>query len=371
MKRQWDGQGGGGGQHRPKRGAGEGRGDKGGRGGFVNHQQTQLSDAWASKLHPSTIQSNFKTGGVPYTVSLAVPGSILRVAHTRELKTYLVGQIARAAVMHEVDEIVVFVDSAAEASAPDPDKTPSIFFCRILQYLECPPYLRRDLFPHHNDLSNVGLLPLLDTPHHMRATDVSVYREGVVVADKLSPDGCYVNVGLSSEAFLHRPIKPGVRVTVKVDEPEAVAAESSGGRRAAISGMAVKPTEPREAHGLYWGYQTRLAKSLSEVFSGCPYVGGYDMLVGCSEKGALLESAASPVVKKKAKHTLVVFGGTNGIEACVDADERLTTKGKDADTLFDQWLNLCPVAGCKQARTEEAVLVGIAKLKPLIIQSWR
>jgi len=281
----------------------------------------------------------------------------------------MVGQIARAAVLHEVDEIVVFVDSAAEASAPDPDRTPSIFFCRILQYLDCPQYLRKDLFPFHTDLSNVGLLPPLDTPHHMRAEDVSHYREGVVVGDKLTPDGCFANVGLPSEAFLPKPLKPGVRVTVKMD---AGPDEGRGGGRRTFSGIPVRPTEPRELHGLYWGYQTRLAKSLSEVFSACPYPGGYDLMIGNSEKGALLENAnaSSPVIKKKFMHMLLVFGGQNGIEGCVDADERLTTKGKDADTLFDQFLNLCPATGCKQVRTEEAVLVGLAKLKPLIKDSW-
>ena len=374
------GGGGGGGWERKERREG------GGGGGGGGQQQQQANDAWAAKLQPAALRASQGKNAVPYTVTLAIPGSILRTAITRELKTYMVGQIARAVVMHEVDEIVVYVDSAAEASAPDPDKTPSVFFCRVLQYLECPPYLRRDLFPHHNDLSNVGLLPLLETPHHMRAGDVSLYREGVVVADKLTPDGCFVNVGLSAEVFLPRPLKPGTRVTLKLDEPEAGAGAGGGGRdkqRAAValSGAAVKPSEPRELHGLYWGYQTRLAKGgLSEVFSGCPFAGGYDVMIGNSDKGEqLLEKALgaaggtgkASVVKSGFKHLLVVFGGVGGIEACVDADEKLTTKGKDADTLFDQWLNLCPAQGCKQVRTEEAVLVGLAKLMPLIKDAWR
>ena len=328
-------------------------------GGF-SHQQQQLSDAWSQRLHPRTIHVNQATNSVGYTVSLAIPGSILRNAVTRELKTYIVGQIARAVVIHEVDEVVIFVDSAAEAAAPDPDRTPSVFFCRLLQYLECPSYLRRDLFPHHNDLSNVGLLPSLDTPHHMRQLDVSLYREGVVV-DKPSAEGCFVNVGLSCEAFLDKPLRPGVRVTVKLDDPEASVRD-----KCAASGSAVKPTQPRELYGLYWGYQTRLAKSLSEVFAACPYPGGYDYLIGNSDKGARLEDCPA-AVKGGLRHLLVVFGGLGGIEASVEADETLTTKGRDADTLFDQWLDLCPSGGSKQVRPEEAVLVGLAKLRPLIL----
>lgn len=331
-------------------------------GGSFYHQQQQLADAWSQRLHPRTLQGK---SGVNYTVTLALPGSILRNAVTRELKTYIVGQIARAIVIHEVDEVVVFVDSAAEAAAPDPDRTPSVFFCRLLQYLECPSYLRRDLFPHHNDLSNVGLLPTLDTPHHMRQHDASLYREGVVVADRPSAEGCYVNVGLSSEAFLDKPLKPGVRVTVRLDDAEA----SVRDKRSA-TGSAVKPTLPRESHGLYWGYQTRLAKTFAEVFSACPYAGGYDYLIGHSDKGGRLEDCAAPV-KKGFQHLLVVFGGTGGIEACVDADETLATKGKDADTLFDQWLDLCPSGGSRQVRVEEAVLAGLARLRPLVLAASR
>ena len=42
------------------------------------------------------------------TVSIALPGSIIDNAQSLELKTYLVGQIARAAVVFRVSEIVVF-----------------------------------------------------------------------------------------------------------------------------------------------------------------------------------------------------------------------------------------------------------------------
>ena len=46
---------------------------------------------------------------------------------------------------------------------------------------------------------------------------------------------------------------------------------------------AVSPDEPREQRGLYWGYQTRLAAGIPEIFSECPYEGGYDLKIGTSE----------------------------------------------------------------------------------------
>lgn len=61
----------------------------------------------------------------------------------------------------------------------DPEKGPSVFIVKLLQYLEAPSYLRKDMFPVNYHLKYAGLLPPLDMPHHMRKDDVSLYREGL------------------------------------------------------------------------------------------------------------------------------------------------------------------------------------------------
>lgn len=43
-----------------------------------------------------------------YTVSVALPGSILDNTQSTEMRTYLVGQVARAMVIYNANEIVVF-----------------------------------------------------------------------------------------------------------------------------------------------------------------------------------------------------------------------------------------------------------------------
>ena len=43
-------------------------------------------------------------------MGVAVAGSILDNAQTPELRTYLAGQVARAAAIFNVDEVVVFND---------------------------------------------------------------------------------------------------------------------------------------------------------------------------------------------------------------------------------------------------------------------
>jgi predicted SPOUT superfamily RNA methylase MTH1 len=50
---------------------------------------------------------------------------------------------------------------------------------RILQYMECPQYLRKYFFPMHRDLQYAGLLNPLDAHHHLRQNDEFAFRYGL------------------------------------------------------------------------------------------------------------------------------------------------------------------------------------------------
>ncbi|POM79932.1 Hypothetical protein PHPALM_2292, partial [Phytophthora palmivora] len=67
-------------------------------------------EAAKKKQQQEQLANERATKGRAYTLSMAIPGSILDNAQTKELKTYLAGQVARAAVIFQVDEIVVFDD---------------------------------------------------------------------------------------------------------------------------------------------------------------------------------------------------------------------------------------------------------------------
>jgi hypothetical protein len=56
------------------------------------------------------IMRRLKDAQTKCKLSVAVPGSILDNAQSFELRTYLAGQIARAAAIYKVDEIIVFND---------------------------------------------------------------------------------------------------------------------------------------------------------------------------------------------------------------------------------------------------------------------
>ncbi|XP_022866971.1 putative methyltransferase C9orf114 homolog isoform X3 [Olea europaea var. sylvestris] len=119
------------------------------------------------------------------TVSIAVPGSIINNAQSFELATRLAGQIARAATIFRIDEVVVFDNKSTleddsthmVENNTDEDETGAAFLIRILSYLETPQYLRKGLFAKHNSLRFVGLLPPLDAPHHLRKHEWASYRE--------------------------------------------------------------------------------------------------------------------------------------------------------------------------------------------------
>mmetsp|Transcript_1580 Transcript_1580/g.9751 ORF Transcript_1580/g.9751 Transcript_1580/m.9751 type:complete len:169 (+) Transcript_1580:158-664(+) len=123
-------------------------------------------------------------GGRPWTVSIAVAGSIIENAQKFDLKTALAGQIARAVTIFNVDEVVVY-DDLYDASTGH--SKASTFLARVLQYLEMPQYLRRALVPVHPDLKLCGTLPPLDAPHHPRAHEWKEYREGVVLPPRNQP----------------------------------------------------------------------------------------------------------------------------------------------------------------------------------------
>ena len=278
------------------------------------------------------------------TVSIAVPGSILDNAQSPELRTYLAGQIARAACIYNIDEVIVFDDQPAanvtttkmaQMETPDGVKIARpccVQFARILQYLECPQYLRKFFFPIHNDLKFSGLLNPLDSQHHLRVTSEFTYREGIVTS-KPHPKGAFVNAGLLNDVLVDKQLPENLRVTVKLPSSELKSKK--------LKGKIVSPSEPRKATGIYWGYNVRIANSISQVFSQSPYPEGYDITIGTSDKGESVHEVERKSLKYK--HLLIVFGGLFGLENAVENDENMTVD--DPSLLFDHYFNVVPEQG--------------------------
>lgn len=293
------------------------------------------------------------------SVSIAVMGSIIDNTQSQELATLLAGQIARAATIFQVDEVVV-VGNGSVMDNGDEDESGAHFLVKILQYLETPQYLRRRLFPMHSSLKHVGLLPPLDAPHHVRKHEWSPFREGVTLeVNSSNPRLTLVDVGLTKNIKLEQVIKPGLRVTVAMGADRSIEGD--------FLKKVVGRNCPRQEMGIYWGYTVRYASNLSSVFKGCPYKGGYDHIVGTSEHGAIINS--SELSFPKFEHLLIAFGGLGGLEESIEEDNNL--KGKGVHEIFHSYLNTCPHQGSRTIRTEEAIFISLQYFQEPLIRAGR
>ncbi|XP_014282266.1 putative methyltransferase C9orf114 homolog [Halyomorpha halys] len=287
------------------------------------------------------------------TLSIAIPGSILDNAQTQEFRSYLAGQIARAACIYNITEIIIFDDTVWKKEE-DHFKSNAWKSCQqmvnILKYLECPQYLRKRLFPMCDDLKYVGLLNPLDAPHHLRTLDESPYREGVITETTTkSGNKSYCDIGLERQVRTNTFLPKSTRVTLKLKKI---------GEK--LRGEVVDSTVPTKEAGLYWGYKVRLAERLSDVFIDSPYGGEYDLTIGTSDKGDPVSTFTVP----EFEHALIVLGGVKGLEYALTNDHYTYTQVDEVSLMFDAYLNTCPSQGARTIRTEEALLISLAVITP-------
>ncbi|KAI6782579.1 uncharacterized protein J7T54_003591 [Emericellopsis cladophorae] len=322
------------------------------------------------RANPSQDRSSFKPsaifnpleGGRDWTISVAVPSSVLANLVTADQRLTLPGRIARALAVFSVDEVIIFDDSppASRLRNVDPnsytgDTDPCHFIAHILSYIEAPPFMRKTLFPLHPNLQKTALLPSLDMPHHPNPKEWIQYREGVTVAGRAQNGGTLVEVGLEEPVEIAEQIPPKTRVTLQFPEDENAAPQC------------IHPEAPRTEGGYYWGYQVRKCASLSAIFEESPFEDGYDLSIGTSERGEPA-SKVFPAGKRVApfKHLLVVFGGPRGLEYASMNDDKLKgmgVQGAKTKELFDHWVNILPNQGSRTIRTEEALLIGLTTLR--------
>lgn len=262
---------------------------------------------------------------------------------------------------------------------------PAHYIQHLLSFLECPPFMRRALFPMHPNLRASGLFPSMDMPHHPHVREWLPWREGVTVDpaevagdDQEAKDnagsnpktkkgtgkeegGTWVEIGMREQVRLADEIPPRTRLTLHF--PHHMDTSTC---------TAVDPAAPRTQDGYYWGYTVRRADSLSAVFTEAPFGDGYDVSIGTSERGLPLSSAfggakkASKEGALKFQHLLVVFGGKRGLEYAAMNDPELKDLGVQqgrTKELFDHWINVLPNQGSRTIRTDEAVFIALAGLR--------
>lgn len=320
------------------------------------------------------------------TVSIAFPSSIFDNTPTPQLEAYLVGQVARAAVVFNVCEIIIFNEDDSPASLARQDRLAKLF-----EYAECPQYLRKRLFALEPDLKYAGLIHPLEAQHHLRTSQLECpYREGVTVKHlQFEHKGkqenfTEINIGLNRPVVAPGSLEIGTRVTLKVDPSDLKKIQSMLGPAAdKVQALVVPPVEPVEKLGLFWGYYVRKAESLSQAIKQnifCPDKKNfYDLIIGTSERGECVDDIKIGAkkedncddgrAKKKRKHDfghiLVVFGGVRGLEHSASCDKELKNCN-DVSSLFHYYINTCPNQGSTTIRTEEAILITLSALRPAL-----
>lgn len=321
-----------------------------------------------------------------WTVSIALPGSILDNAQSPELRAALACQVARAAAIFCVDEVVIFREGAKRAVDDAADD-----LALLLSYLDTPQYLRKHLFARSEKLRMAGLLNPLNLPNHFAKDDVPRWREGAAVAvgswSQQAPRRQqnrdepvltrYIDVGLPRLVEVDHQVPVGDRVTVDL----AASGDGYSVPGKYLYGQVVGRSAPRELDGLYWGYDVRLADSLLEalVWPDADADKGYDLVVGTSERGTPIAGSLGavhglPFALPEFQHTLIVFGGVQGLEHSARCDTHLASKGiggeeegsRPVDDIFDFYLNTCPYQGSRTIRTEEAIPISLAGLQQFL-----
>ncbi|EPY49263.1 DUF171 family protein [Schizosaccharomyces cryophilus OY26] len=249
-----------------------------------------------------------------YTVSIAIPVSCLNEAHNLQLKSALVYQIARLAIVYEIDEIILVADPAnvkqtqnASASSDCYIRDPLKFFSDILRYMETPAFMRKVLFPLLPHLKYMGLFPLIPLRNDSsQVPDKNFpYKEGYVLNQLPRSKNKYlVHVGIEHPIQVTSPqsLSAKDRVTVRM-KPQAPNAEGH------LQGDIVSYTAPREKGGRYWGFQIRPSSSLSDLIKG-PYKGGYDLKIQINNSAHASPLELSNKLQSSFRHVLLLFGNS-------------------------------------------------------------
>lgn len=328
---------------------------------------------------------NLKQYAKVRTLTIAFPSSIFDNAPTPQIEAYLVGQLARAAVVFNVSEIVIFQEEDGPNNCNRIDRLVKLF-----EYAECPQYLRKKIFGIEPDLKYAGIIHPLEAQHHLRTGQIECpYREGVTVNHSQveikgkQKDVTEVNIGLNQPVIVDNALELNTRVTVKVDPHDLKKMQSMLGPAMVKKPEAiiVPPVEPVEKLNLYWGYYVRKAANLTEVLKKNTFAPDvknfYDLIIGTSERGECIDEVDFKKLKqsklkdenstKKRKsgfnHILVVFGGVRGLEHSATCDRELKNCN-DVSKLFDYYVNTCPNQGSTTIRTEEAVLISLSAIRP-------
>ncbi|QIB75069.1 hypothetical protein GL213_05110 [Halogeometricum borinquense] len=273
------------------------------------------------------------------TLSVLVPSSLVREAEDKREATRKLGYVARAATIFRADRLVVFPDREGER------RWGRKFVETVLRYAVTPPYLRKEVWGHRDELEYVGVLPplLVSSTTGSESDDSGSLQQGIVT--EVGPDGrVRVNCGMQHPISLYTPsdmmVKEGERVAIRISSREPVRARIVD---EPVPGFDVSRMDLEEALGRADAGITIATSRFGESLT-VPKL-----------------ADLSPRIEREG--ATVVFGSPGrGLPDILGIDaEEVTVEPSDGPG-FDLWLNTIPRQGSEVVRTEEAMFASLASL---------
>jgi hypothetical protein len=268
------------------------------------------------------------------TLSIFVPNSFLAESKDTKIRTYKVGLIGRYAALFRANNIVIYNDNSDGGSRDD-----ALYMKTILEYMDTPQYLRKQVFPITPELKNVGILPPLRTPHHPSSDDLQVgdYRKGLT--KKRVRKGTMVDIGVDQLALCKEKLSVNKVLSFRIEKL---------GKEILI--------EPDEPESVYWGYE--VITSDRNLYDSITMMKQKpDLVIGTSKYAPNINSILDEVQTsiQQATHVAILFGGPySGINSLIN------------ERKLDFEINTVPCQGTETVRTEEAVISTLSILNILL-----
>ncbi|ABC57298.1 MULTISPECIES: putative RNA uridine N3 methyltransferase [Methanosphaera] len=267
-------------------------------------------------------------------LSIFVPNSFLAESKDSKIRTYKVGLIGRYAALFRANNIVIYNDNSDGGSRDD-----ALYMKTILEYMDTPQYLRKQVFPITPELKNVGILPPLRTPHHPATDEANVgdFRKGLTT--KRVRKGTMVDIGVGRLALCKEKLSVNKVLSFRIEKL---------GKEILI--------EPDEPDSVYWGYD--VITSDSNLYDSITMMKNKpDLVIGTSKYAPNINSILDEVQTsiQQANHVAILFGGPySGINSLIN------------ERKLDYEVNTVPKQGTETVRTEEAVASTLAILNILL-----
>lgn len=274
------------------------------------------------------------------TLTVAIPASIIvDTPHLRE-KTAKIGLIGRAAAIFRVNKIIIYPDRKNKNQSKEIE-----LINAILNYMDTPPYLRKNIFGIDSKLKFAGILPPLRTPNHplnskSKKLRIGEYREGIIVGK--NKEGMLIEIGVEKKALLREKgwkIKDQILIQI-----------IKKGKQIEVQNI------DRSEIPIYWGFSVKIEKnSLFNIAKNEKF----DLIIATSVKGQSLSENYDKLIKKwkKATNIIIEFGAPNKGLFEISKDEAINLFEKT-----DFILNTVPKQGTATVRTEEALFATLSIL---------